>query len=220
MITAVALALHLLGWPPAIGAQATDPVTHLLFGLETALESGDLDSYFQVSAPAIGGDDRAWLARVVPPGGVAAATLHDPARAVAGGFSEVYLSYGTRATIASWWMTLATGESGAPHIRSIAEVSRFDGLVSVALDTTRQFDVEDLRIDGPDFAVRLPSGTAFVAGNGDGGPTALVVLGRAAIAFTPPDAAEQIRFEAPPEATDPTLSGEPQDAAALPVSET
>ena len=38
--------------------------------------------------------------------------------------------------------------------------------------------------------------------------------------FLPRDAAELIRFEAPPEATEPTLSGEPPDAAALPVSET
>lgn len=40
------------------------------------------------------------------------------------------------------------------------------------------------------------------------------------VTFLPRDAAELIRFEAPPEATEPTLSGEPQDAAALPVSET
>lgn len=191
MITAVVLALHLLAWPPAIGAQATDPVTHLLLGLETALESGDLDSFFGTSAPALGGDDRAWLTRVVPPGGVSAAALHERSRSEAGVFVEVFLSYGTRATIASWWLTVATSESGAPRIRSITEVSRFDGLVSVALDTTRQFDVEDLRIDGPDFSVLLPSGTVFVAGNGDDGPTALVVMGRAAIAFAPPDAAEQ-----------------------------
>lgn len=38
--------------------------------------------------------------------------------------------------------------------------------------------------------------------------------------FLPPAAAEEIRFGAPPAAIEPSLSGEPQDAATVPVSET
>lgn len=40
------------------------------------------------------------------------------------------------------------------------------------------------------------------------------------VSFLPPAAAEHVRFEAPSEATEPPLSGEPPDAAAPPVSET
>lgn len=187
MIPAVVLAWQLLAWPLATAAQATDPAPHLLLGLETALDSGGLDAFLRVSAPALPADQRDWLARTTANGSLVSATLRERSRSSAGVLADVFLSYGSRAVIASWWIAL---DGDPAQIRSIEEISRFDGLIALTLDETRQFAVEDLTIEGPDFVARLPSGVAFVSESA-GGTTALVLRGRTEITFTPADAAEQ-----------------------------
>ena len=76
------------------------------------------------------------------------------------------------------------------RIVSSSRVANVSGLHRLALDRSKQFDVKDLTVRGPDLSLHLPSGSAFVAETADG-PTVVVLVGRGEMRFTPPDPAEQ-----------------------------
>jgi hypothetical protein len=84
-----------------------------------------------------------------------------------------------------------TGSEPAPWaIVTVERLSVVSGLFRLALDAATEYDVKDLLVVAPDLTLSLPSGHAFVSRTPDG-PTALVLLGRGRVEFTPQAEAER-----------------------------
>lgn len=190
--------------PDAIGA--------LLGRLEQAAAAGD-----RAGVLALGGEgsDRANL-------DVLASTLTEPraARVVvrerdrtprSAGTTrvllEVLIERGSEASLGTWTVDIrvpADGSSPA-RIAGAERISNVSGLYRLALHPQKSFAVQDLVLRATDFSLEMASGSAFVAETAEG-PTAVVLLGRGKMHFTPTDAAErtQVRIFAGSE----TLSSE------------
>ena len=108
---------------------------------------------------------------------------------------EVFVQQGTEARISTWSMDV-TRTAGQPGwaIDDMDRLSIITGLYRLGLNRAKQFDVKNLLLRGPDLALEFPSGIAFVAETPDG-PTAVVLLGRGRMRFTPSDAAEQTQLQ-------------------------
>lgn len=190
ILVALAVAL-IVAWPARGLRGQADGVSDLLRDFQVALQAGRIAEFAASSAPSMVAGQRAWLSSIAPPGRVAAATVSQRWRSGTGVIADVFVSYGTRAFVASWDLSIGPTRNGAGfELRSVNEIFRFDGLVKLQLDESRQLAVENLVVTGPDFTVRLPSGVAFVS-EVVGGTTALVLRGRAQVSFSPQDRAEQ-----------------------------
>ena len=87
--------------------------------------------------------------------------------------------------VTSWRLDVEPAGAGAPwRITTVERLSVISGLHRLALDTTTEYEVKDLVVNAPDLTLSLPSGHAFVSRTADG-PTALVLLGRGRVEFTP-----------------------------------
>ena len=62
-----------------------------------------------------------------------------------------------------------------------------------SLNTATEYDINNLVVRAPDLAIDMPSGRAFLASTPDG-PTAMVLLGRGRMTFSPPDPAERTQI--------------------------
>jgi len=84
-----------------------------------------------------------------------------------------------------------TGSAADPWtIVHVERLSMISGLYRLALDATTEYDVNNLVISGPDLTLSLPSGQAFLSKTRDG-PTAVVLLGRGRLEFSPKADAER-----------------------------
>jgi hypothetical protein len=94
--------------------------------------------------------------------------------------------------VATWRLDVEpTGSGAAPWtIVDVERLSVISGLFRLALDTATEYEVKDLVVSAPDLTLSLPSGHAFLSKTPEG-PTALVLLGRGRLEFTPKAAAEQ-----------------------------
>ena len=89
-------------------------------------------------------------------------------------------------------MTLTIRPPGGS--RRLDRLSIVSGLFQLSLDLARQFDVRNLTVTAPDLSLQLAAGTAFVASSPDG-PTAVVLLGRGQLQFSPSDPSERTQLE-------------------------
>lgn len=105
---------------------------------------------------------------------------------------EVFLERGVQGRLVTWSMDIAPGptEEDLPSITNAARLSAIPGLYRLSLDTTREFSVHDLTIRAPDLVLEMSSGSAFLSET-PSGPTAVVLLGRGRMRFTPQDPAER-----------------------------
>ena len=109
---------------------------------------------------------------------------------------EMFSMRAAEARVFTWQMDL-TGEVDDPaswRINRLERLSIVSGLFKLSLDLTRQFDVRNLTVKAPDLSVQLATGTAFIASSPDG-PTAVVLLGRGQLLFSPPDPSERTQLE-------------------------
>jgi hypothetical protein len=109
---------------------------------------------------------------------------------------DIFAEEGPRGRIGTWQLEVKAGAATDPtranewRIVSQESMSQVEGLYRLALDTRKQYTVRNLTISAEDVAFVVPVGTAFVAENDDG-PTALVVMGRSEMAFSPKPGAER-----------------------------
>jgi hypothetical protein len=109
---------------------------------------------------------------------------------------EVFTQRGMEGRVGTWRadvraITGATaGDGGGLRVVHMERLAVVSGLYRLSLDTTQQFDVHDLTVTGQDLAIKLASGSAFVARTPDG-TTAVVLIGRGRFIFSPPDEAER-----------------------------
>ena len=112
---------------------------------------------------------------------------------------EIFSTIGAEARVYTWQMDLSGATEAAAtdpaswRIARLERLSLVSGLYRLSLDQTHQFDVHDLTLNGPDLTLQMATGTAFLATTPDG-PTALVLLGRGRLQFSPPDPSERTQI--------------------------
>jgi hypothetical protein len=105
---------------------------------------------------------------------------------------EIFSERGAEAQLGTWRIDATPGATEAAPwtIAAVARLSVINGLYHLSLDPDKQFDVHNLTVRGPDLTLEISSGTAFVA-SAPGEPTAVVLLGKGEMKFSPHDAAER-----------------------------
>jgi Peptidase family M1 domain len=101
---------------------------------------------------------------------------------------EVFGEFGNEGVITTWRLDVTPGPS--PRISEMEQLTLVSGLFRLALNPRKQFNVRHLSVQGTDITLALPAGQAFVAEIGDGA-TAVVLLGRGRMHFSPSDPAER-----------------------------
>ena len=108
---------------------------------------------------------------------------------------EVFAQRGSEAQISTWRMDLVPkgGQGAEWAIGEIERLSVISGLYHLVLNQQKQYDVRNLTLKAPDLTLQMASGSAFVAETPEG-PTAVVLLGRGKMVFSPTDSAEQTQL--------------------------
>jgi hypothetical protein len=109
---------------------------------------------------------------------------------------EVFSEHGIEGRLGTWRVDVQPGATAADpwQIAAVTRLSIVTGLYRLALTANKQYDIHNLTVHAPDLAIEMASGRAFVAETADG-PTALVLLGRGRMQFTPQDPAERTQVK-------------------------
>lgn len=200
-----------LGYSSVVGAQTRDGVTALLVRLEEALASGQTDRYLALLSPSADRDTARAFAEDVMLAGATGAVVRERDRIQGGAnrddtrlrlVADVLLQRDRRATLSTWSIDVERASKpsdGASEgnwlIREATRLSKVEGLHRLRLDRRRQFAVRAFRIVAEDVTFQVDEGHAYLA-EAEEGLTALVILGRGEMNFTPMPAAEkgQIRI--------------------------
>jgi hypothetical protein len=184
--------------PAAQGAQP-DAVARLLSDLETALASGDATRLTALEVPALPPDTVNGIARsvVAGPGATVAVRERTRRRTAEGAdvLADVFLGHGERARVVTWRIHTRSIADGRALVAGLDEQGTLADLLKLTLDTTHQFAVHNLTFHATDLALAMSSGSAFLA-RADDGVTAVVLHGRGALRFDPPDRGEQGQLQA------------------------
>jgi hypothetical protein len=113
---------------------------------------------------------------------------------------EVLIEHAREGRVSTWRVDVAPPESPAPtgpdapwQIASVQRLTTVGGLHRLQLDATTEYDVRNLTVDAIDLKLSLPAGRAFIAQSADG-PTAVVLLGRGRVQFSPRLKAERVQI--------------------------
>lgn len=177
-----------------------EPVGALLAQVERAVLTADRARFLTLTAPDLTtGLDDFW--RQMSPTPTQFVIKERDRSPLADGAQRLVLDILTvrndSGTVSSWHALVRPAPVGAKEpvwqIADIVERSTIGGLHRLSLDTTRQFAVSQLRLTAPDLELAIRTGKAFVATIPDG-TTAMVLLGRGTMTFTPPDDAERTQL--------------------------
>lgn len=181
----------------AAQAPERDGVGPLLRSLEQAAGAGDLRGVLALGEAAISRPSFEDFAATLTIPTATRLVINERDRIpLAGGgqqlIIEVFAEYHTEGRLGTWRVDVHPGAAAADpwRIAAVGRLSIISGLYRLSLSTDRQYDVHDLTVHAEDLTVEMPSGRAFVAEVPDG-PTALVLIGRGRMRFTPPDSAER-----------------------------
>ena len=180
--------------PSALAQGSEDPVAALTARLEAAVTQGSPEALTgllaaQRDAAAVSKFATLWLTP-----GVTQVVLKERDRVdLTGGgkrvILEAFLQTGPQGRLGTWQMDVRE-EAAAWRIANIKTLGSIDGLYRLQLDTARQSKATNLRLTAEDLELVLPHGTVFTA-DVPGGPTAVVLLGRGEMIFTPASDVEQ-----------------------------
>ena len=197
----ICLALALVWLPSRAGAQtAPDGIGALLRRLEQAAAAGDRGAVLALGDPAISRPSLEDFAGTLTSPRPMRVVVNERDRAPIDGalqrlVVEVFSERGIEGSLGTWRVDARPGDTPGESWR-IAAVSRLSvvtGLYRLSLNTATEYDIHDLVVRAPDLELDMPVGRGFVAETPDG-PTAMVLLGRGRMRFTPPDAAERIQI--------------------------
>lgn len=197
----VLLAASLLAGAPVAVAQTPDDdsaVAGVLAAMEAAVATRDRAAWTTLALPDAPGVEAAFdeLGRE----GVTRAVIRERDRTpLERGpgillVADAFIETGGRARISTWRIDLrgepAPDATAVWRLAAMTRLAEVDALYRLRLDVTRQFRATGLVIQSVDFALHLPDGHVFAADT-DEGTTALVLLGRATVTFTPGPSAER-----------------------------
>jgi hypothetical protein len=190
-------------WPVmAAGAQPAQPpgvpgpIDRLVTVIERAAEAGDPDAIRALARPDVRPAPLSEFVQSLTFPKASHVTVKDRDRApLESGRVRLLLETLTdreaEGRVSTWRLDVAPGEGGGPwKIADVERLSVISGLFRLALDATTEYEVKNLVINAPDLTLTLPLGQAFVSRTPDG-PTALVLLGRGRVEFTPKAEAER-----------------------------
>jgi Peptidase family M1 domain len=182
---------------PAAAQAAPDGIDRLVLAIERAVEAGDADALRALARPDV---RPALLSEFVQsmtfPKVTHSGVKERDRTPIASGRVRLLLETLTdrkaEGRVTTWRLDLEpTGSDAAPWaITNVERLSVISGLFRLALDATTEYEVKDLVVTAPDLTLSLPSGQAFLSKTPDG-PTALVLLGRGRVEFTPKAEAER-----------------------------
>ena len=181
----------------AAGSQA-DGIGVLVRRLEQATAAGDRAAVLALGEPAISRPSFEDFALTVTTPTPTRVVMFERDRApLAGGRSqrlivEIFAERGMEARLGTWRLDVSPGPADADpwRIVAVSRLSVVSGLYRLSLNPAKQYDIHNLSVRAPDLTIEMPSGRAFVAETPDG-PSAVVLLGRGQMRFTPPDQAER-----------------------------
>ena len=192
--------LLLLPFPATAQTPAAPPVdgvTRLVVAIEKATELGDAEA---LRAMVTAGVRPAQLSEFVqsltfPRPTRSAVKERDRAPTPDGKLRllvETFTERDGEGRVCSWRLDVQPRGSidGPWAIAAIERLTIVNGLFKLALDQAAEYDVHNLVISAPDLTLTLPSGTAFVSKTPEG-PTAMVLLGRGRVAFSPAPESER-----------------------------
>ena len=184
-------------WPVSAAGQTRsgDPAAAFIEQLEQAAATGSVDAVMALGATPEASGVRMFAALAVPKPTRFIIKERDRAALEPEGevlLLEVFGEYGTQATITTWRAELVplAGDGNARRITEIEELTTVSGLYKLGLNPAKQFELRNLTVQATDLKLEIPSGSAFVAETPEG-PTAIVLLGRGRMTFSPSDAAER-----------------------------
>jgi hypothetical protein len=199
MLLRALLVLAML-WPAAAAGQTRsgDPAAALVEQLEEAAAAGSVDAVMALGVTAESSGVRMFAALAVPKPTRFIIKERDRTEREPEGETlllEVFGEYGSQATITTWRAEVVPveGDGTTRRIATIEELTTISGLYKLALNTAKQFHVRNLTVQATDLKLEIPSGSAFVAETPEG-PTAIVLLGRGKMMFSPSDAAERTQI--------------------------
>ena len=180
--------------PPADGAAA------LLRRLQQAAAAGDRAGILalgdqQISRPSF--DDFANTLTAIPATRLVV-TERDRAQLEAGALRlvvEVFSEHGIEGVLGTWRIDAKPGATAADAwtIAAVSRLSVVTGLYRLSLNTATEYDIHNLVVRAPDLSIEMPVGRGFLASTPDGA-TAIVLLGRGRLQFSPPDPAERTQI--------------------------
>ena len=184
--------IAVLGTPatalPALAQPPQDKAAALVAQLESALAQGSAEALALLlaadrDAAAVARFAESWLA----PGVTRVVVKERDRVALPGGGTrlvlEAFVETGRRGRVGTWQVD-AREEPAAWRITSLKTLGFIDGLHRLQLDTTRRFRATNLRVTAEDLELVLPHGSVFAA-DVPGGATAVVIVGRGEMIFTP-----------------------------------
>ncbi len=199
----VALALFLGAAVPAAAQTpaAPDSIPAFLDRLRDIVLAGDTAAIRSLAVPPASGDAVEQFVRALsPPPTTLVVKERDRTPLPDNGLRlllEIFGARGTEARVFTWDMDVApvAGATGpdAWRITRLNSLSLVTGLYRLSLDTSRQYTVHDLTVHAPDLTLQLSKGSAFMAYTPEG-PTAIVLLGRGRLTFTPGPSSEQTQL--------------------------
>lgn len=190
----------LLGVGPAEAAAQTPPrdgVATLLRRLEQAAAAADAQAILALGEPATSRPSFEDFASTLTTPAPTRLVLNERDRAPLEGrgqrlIVEVFSESGIEGRLGTWRVDVRPGAAASDpwRIAAVSRLSIITGLYRLSLNPAKQYDIHNLTVHAPDLAIDMASGRAFVAETPDGA-TALVLLGRGRMRFTPPDPAER-----------------------------
>jgi hypothetical protein len=199
----VALALVLgAAVPAAAQTPAPDPIPAFLDHVREIVLTGDTAAIRSLAVPeASGGGVEQFVRALSPPPTTLVIKERDRTALPDNGLRlllEIFGARGTEARVFTWDMDVAPVAANATgpaawRITRMNSLSVVTGLYRLSLDTSRQYSVHNLAVHAPDLTLQLAKGSAFMAYTPDG-PTAIVLLGRGRIQFTPGPLSEQTQL--------------------------
>jgi hypothetical protein len=174
-----------------------DGVSALVGLIESAIAAGDRDGLVALGAGEQGRASLEEFAALLTTPAATRVVVNERDRvSMEGGAQrvilEIFSERGSEARLGTWRIDVKAGarEMDRWTIAGVTRLSVISGLYRLSLDADTQYDVHNLTVRGPDLTIQMSSGSAFVAGT-PGGPTAVVLLGKGQLHFSPADAAEK-----------------------------
>ncbi len=186
--------------------QPADPVAALLARLEVVLREGPPERYLDLLATSADRASCAEFARSVIVPGITRAVVRErdrielPGTLPGDGYRlqvEVMLESGSTAKVETWRLDVrrrGSDPTGGWGIVSQDLMTTLQGLNRLSLNPRREVAVRDLVVSGEDLKLVVPDGIMFVA-EVDNISTALVILGRGEMTFSPAPTAERTQMK-------------------------
>jgi hypothetical protein len=202
----IVLLVCLAGRAEGQSPQPADPVAALLARIEVVLREGPPERYLDLLAASADRASCAAFAQSVIVPGVTRAVVRErdridlPGTLPGDGYRlqvEVMLESGATAKVETWRLDVRRrggDPAGGWGIVSQDVMTTLQGLHRLTLNPRREIAVRDLVVSGVDLKLVVPDGLMFVA-EVDTFATAIVILGRGEMTFSPAPAAERTQMK-------------------------